>query len=122
MSLTSPKKSITKKRKIKEIISLTSSPLLSSDEIKERVFSPADDLQMVKKLSEELFTNQTPTSLSSITSLSLPVPVHDLVEVKELDTTDVIITIEDLVMKFVRQILEEGAGLPSCLVCLISDS
>jgi hypothetical protein len=75
------------------------------------------DLREIKKLSHSLFPNEQipPTSHSASALASSSQQAHpdslldDVIEVKELKSTEVIGTIEDLVMKFVHQILQDGS-------------
>jgi hypothetical protein len=87
------------------------------------------DLREIKKLSDSLFPNeQNPqSSSSSATEQAQRDPVlEDVIEVKELISSEVIVTIEDLVMKFVQQILQDGScesiSLPLYSIALISIS
>ena len=68
-------------------------------------------LKEIQKLSHSLFANDEQqqsgeSSPPQDPDLSL---LEDVIEVKELRSSEVIGTIEDLVMKFVQQILRDGS-------------
>jgi hypothetical protein len=95
-----------KKRKIRE---------RNDDDAAEETENVRDDtedgLVQIKKLSASLFSHE-----NGIIGSPSPPPMEDVIEVLELQTEEVILTIEDLVMKFVKQILLDG----SCLIPLLS--
>lgn len=71
----------------------------------------AIDLKEIQKLSHSLFANDEPQP--SVESSPPQGPdtslLEDVIEVKELKSSEVIGTIEDLVMRFVQQILRDGS-------------
>jgi hypothetical protein len=90
-----------KKRKIRE----------RSEERDGEVAALGDDTEIglvqIKKLSNILFSNER--DRTSTTVSPSPPPMEDVIEVHELRSEEVILTIEDLVMKFVKQILLDGS-------------